>query len=360
MLTQLESRTISSLKVIFCFLIILLHVHYQMPDVETVSDSGSFVFQIQQIIREYFSTFLCGVAIPGFAIISGYLFFATANFSKDSYIGKIKSRMFTLLIPYITWNLIVFAGDVVLACCGKNNLVNNTEWNFLNILNIFWSVKSNDVGTCPYNGPLWYIRDLFILCILTPIIYPLLKTRGIKYVFITIIFLSLFVNMPYIYYHEQIFTGYFCIGAFFAVNQVILFSNKKYFINKILLVMGVVANLLYFTNYLGYTEFPMKFLKQFLIFCVLFALPSLELKFLQSEKIVKLASGTFFIYCMHNSFLAIFGPFVRGQSSTVYLAYYLMLPILDFIVGYAMYLGVKKINHPVLNLFLLGKHVKKK
>ena len=58
---------------------------------------------------------------------------------------------------------------------------------------------------------------------------------------------------------------------------------------------------------------------------------------------------------MHNSFLAMLGPLVRGQSSAVYLAYYLLLPVLDFAVGYVMYLGVKKMNNSVLNLLLLGK-----
>ena len=49
------------------------------------------------------------------------------------------------------------------------------------------------------------------------------------------------------------------------------------------------------------------------------------------------------------------GPLVKGQSSAVYLAYYLSLPVLDFVVGYVMYLGIKKIDNPVLNLLLLGK-----
>jgi len=235
MLTLQQSKSISSLKVIFCFLIILLHAHFQMPSPDTVSDGGGIAYEIQNLSRVYLSMFICGIAIPGFAVISGYLFFATADFSAETYKRKMYSRLFSLLIPYIVWDLIVFAGDVVLAFNGKNNLVSETEWNFLNVLNIFWGVKQNGAGTCPYNGPLWYIRDLFILCLLTPIIYPLLKSRFFKYIFAVVLLSALFVKIPYVYYHEQILTIYFCLGAFWAVNQIKLFSCNS-FVNGILLI----------------------------------------------------------------------------------------------------------------------------
>ena len=113
--------------------------------------------------------------------------------------------------------------------------------------------------------------------------------------------------------------------------------------------------MLYFTNYCGITKMPEMLLKQFFVLCALLAIPSIASKYLQNEKIDGLASGTFLIYCMHNSFLAMLGPLVCGQSSAVYLAYYLLLPILDFAVGYVMYLGINKINNTALNLLLLGK-----
>ncbi len=206
-----------------------------MPSPDTVSDGGGIAYEIQNLSRVYLSMFICGIAIPGFAVISGYLFFATADFSAETYKRKMYSRLFSLLIPYIVWDLIVFAGDVVLAFNGKNNLVSETEWNFLNVLNIFWGVKQNGAGTCPYNGPLWYIRDLFILCLLTPIIYPLLKSRFFKYIFAVVLLSALFVKIPYVYYHEQILTIYFCLGAFWAVNQIKLFSCNS-FVNGILLI----------------------------------------------------------------------------------------------------------------------------
>lgn len=42
--------------------------------------------------------------------ISGYLFFFRTTFSVDVYKKKLKSRIKTLLIPYLFWNFVVLVG----------------------------------------------------------------------------------------------------------------------------------------------------------------------------------------------------------------------------------------------------------
>lgn len=95
MLTLQQSKFISSLKVIFCFLIILLHAHYQMPSSDTVSDGSGIAYEIQKFSRVYLSRFICCIAIPGFSIISGYLFFATADFSAETYKRILYAQFFS-------------------------------------------------------------------------------------------------------------------------------------------------------------------------------------------------------------------------------------------------------------------------
>ena len=118
--------------------------------------------------------------------------------------------------------------------------------------------------------------------------------------------------------------------------------------------------MLYLTNYFGFTGVNENLLDQIYVLCALAILPIIGVKYLQNEKIVAIAPSTFFIYCMHNSFLAMLAPLVRGQSSVVYLAYYLLIPVLDFATGYVLYLIVKKIDNPIMNLLLLGKRSVKK
>ena len=87
------SNTITWLRFPLIFLIILLHC-YSVQRLE-----GSHETYFKAIYP--FSLWLGETGVPGFFFISGYLFFL----SKKSYSQKIQDRAYTLLIPYLLWNL---------------------------------------------------------------------------------------------------------------------------------------------------------------------------------------------------------------------------------------------------------------
>ena len=107
-----------------------------------------------EILKILVSQTLVKVAVPAFFIMSGYLFFANVEeFTKQIYQQKIRRRIKTLLIPYIIWNLMM-------------------------------AIKLNSLGTLlsglwtPVNMPLWFLRDLMIVSLATPIIYIFIKKLG--------------------------------------------------------------------------------------------------------------------------------------------------------------------------------------
>lgn len=107
-----------------------------------------------EILKILVSQTLVKVAVPAFFIMSGYLFFSNVEeFTKQIYWQKIRRRIKSLLIPYIIWNLLM-------------------------------AVKLNSLGTLlsglwtPVNMPLWFLRDLMIVSLATPIIYILIKKLG--------------------------------------------------------------------------------------------------------------------------------------------------------------------------------------
>lgn len=54
---------------------------------------------------------ICGkLSVPIFLIISGYLFFREGSYelTKELWISKFKKRIFSLLVPYLLWNFIVY------------------------------------------------------------------------------------------------------------------------------------------------------------------------------------------------------------------------------------------------------------
>lgn len=92
--------------------------------------------------------------------ISGFLFFR--NFDNHKWNTKISKRLKTLVIPYFLWNCITcILWYIVYTVLGKDYLTNeNIPLNTVDaIINIF------------KYSPLWYLYDLFLYGLLSPIIY---------------------------------------------------------------------------------------------------------------------------------------------------------------------------------------------
>lgn len=119
---------------------------------------------------------LANVAVPVFFLISGYYFFYGSEFGKKEYFQKLKKRGRTLLLPYLLWNMLpmlnVVAGNVFsILFLGKSTEALQTYlWELWQggIWHIWWDMTS---GTMPYDSPLWYVRDLMVICVLSPAVY---------------------------------------------------------------------------------------------------------------------------------------------------------------------------------------------
>ena len=132
----------SQIKLVFIILVTYAHSYGEIMEGYSVLGSGWDSYEVLKIIV---SQTLVKVAMPTFFIISGYLFFANnEKFNKEIYWQKIWRRVKTLLIPYIIWNMIMAIK--------------------LKIFNLSIFVE-------PANMPLWFLRDLIIVSLLTPILY---------------------------------------------------------------------------------------------------------------------------------------------------------------------------------------------
>ena len=119
---------------------------------------------------------ICRIAVPCFFLISGYLFFKKLeNWNLEIWREKMARRVHSLFIPYVLWNIIaalVFLGYQHLRFRfgrleAADFAYSPSQWGW-GCLNIFWNV--NDSGM-PIDYPLWFVRDLIIYTIATPLIY---------------------------------------------------------------------------------------------------------------------------------------------------------------------------------------------
>ena len=164
-------------------------------------------------------------AVPLFFAISGYLFFLgiRSSFSWHTYANKLHRRCYTLLLPYLVWNLIAFAlyalKDMVAGQALQHPLSLNLLWGSASLgtatTNVLgWHVAA---GTAPVQEPLWFVRDLMVVCMASPLIYGWL--RHLRWVGLLII--------GFVYYAGLwpnpagfTFTGiwFFSLGAWFSIS----------------------------------------------------------------------------------------------------------------------------------------------
>ena len=127
-------------------------------------------------VSEFLSHSLPRIAVPMFFFISGYYAFYKKDWSQRSiWMVELKKRVKTLLIPYLLWNSIYLVILLAKTQVGLRFGFSASDPFYITsvaqLLSYYWW----DVIVYP----LWYIRDLMVLCALGPILYQLLTwTRG--------------------------------------------------------------------------------------------------------------------------------------------------------------------------------------
>ena len=199
--------------------------------------------------RSFFSHEFCKFAVPVFFIISGYLFYQKVDlkFNFNLYKNKLHSRIYSLFIPYVLWNLIALIIDYIKNVTTDNSWINYNSNSIFEIIKL--SILGNEMGF-PINLPLWYIRDLILLCVISPAIFYILRNKkiGIIYIFILLILYLVDVGLPI----NIVGLLYFNIGAYFSINNINIILNRiyKYFIIALLSILTYqIYEIRFFLNF---------------------------------------------------------------------------------------------------------------
>lgn len=251
-------------------------------------------------IFNYLHLIILPAPVPILFIISGYLFFRNSSIANHSFfIEKCKRRISSLLVPFLTWNTIA-----IIILYIRFNLIAQENYTITDYLSGYWDFTQR-AGNDPADGPLWYMRDLMIVSIFTPILYQLLKKNVTAILFFAII-TALYVTNTGL--HITGFGGgafmFFSIGAYFAIH--------KLYITKIPYWIGVATLVLYIPSQLVLIEVgdnATGFLVTSIIkITALFYLTTLLFSKNILKPTPKLTSICFLLYALHG---IIIGPTIK-------------------------------------------------
>ena len=183
----------------------------------------------------------------------------------------------------------------------------------------------------PINTPLWFVRDLMVLVLCSPIIWWLIRKVGLLFViFLGIAWFFLlgeYVGFPGLS-HQSLF--FFPLGAFFGINHLnfVEMSNKLSWIPYVYFVVAIVDALSADTQYSYMTHHFSILLGMVAVVCLIGSL-------MQKDKIkvnTFLSGASFFVYALHNLFLGKMTKLVimgiRPDSSVLVLMIYFTMPLI--------------------------------
>lgn len=356
---ELTSRTIDVMRFPLAVMVVAIHTYFN----ESLNLRGTeipFTGEWAHKLIHFFSIVLTDAAVPAFFVISGFLFFYKASpvsnqlySAGGGYLQRTKKKVVSLLIPYLMWNLMAV-------------VIEPDNWStpMDELLIRFWGVD----GQGPWNGPLWFLRDLFVMMVIAPVFeYVIRKTK----LWLPILGLTLMLsNLA----GDKIVSGlsyvgitYFSLGAYVGIyHKEILSALRK---KKVMLLS--IFFLLMIARFVGVRidECP-EAINTILArtetnLYILFSIPAWAIiASLVAERATKmdtwkwLASSSFVIYVMHRLFnskvsalglLILHKPVISGTEAVI--LYFLTISI-TVVVCMATYWLLKK--NQITNALFLG------
>lgn len=317
-LSDYLSEKIKILSFLLTVLIVILHAN--MASLCT----GGISF-----LQEVMTAEVTRIAVPLFYLISGFLFFINYKNTWSDYQRKLGTRTRSLLVPYV---LFLLCGCIIMFVL-----------NHAYTIEVFWKIVKNGIlYSPPIFYPLWFLRDLYIMSLLAPIVYWIIRKVPILLI-IPIIVWALGKN-PFIFPTAEAML-FFSVGAFFTTKVKWLEKTAH---EGAWSCFFLWIFLCFFNCYVSEKVLTLPYATHCVIlllgiYAVWILYDKLYSRFSVGIKFATIYKYSFFIYLLHEPILTILkkiGLFVLGNSSWSIGIIYIFASILTILIVYGIGLGL--------------------
>ena len=257
-------------------------------------DADGFVSLFNEKAEFVLKNAVTRFAVPMFFILSGISFFR--GYDNSKYFAKIRSRIFTLVIPYLIWNTIWMVFEIACSYTFLSSFFAGREPFALTSVNIL-----KGIFFYQYNVPFWFVLDLIIFSLAAPLVHLLVRNKyiGIASIGLFAILADFGVEIPASIFYYPLSIVFFLMGALIGEHYFDLATRRskketRYF-SAIFLVTYIVLKTLFPDQ-----QHPLKTLSQVVVFALAaFSLWNIIDTFAGKLKPRKIYSRSFAIYAMH-------------------------------------------------------------
>lgn len=229
--TSETSSRISILRFVMIFGIVILHTPPYVPI--DLLEPGLFTS-----FKAFFQSALFRCTVPILSFISGYLLFRSGIDTTPRLL--LTKKFHSLVVPFLIFNLPFVAVALILQLTGKFEIsyqLSPFDWSE-------FADAAFSLHRQPINYPLFFLRDLFVLCLLAPAFGLLLRhSPKLGLILISVIFLCdidgelvLRTAMPVS----------FCLGGYVAISKLNLNALDRYAVPCLVLFLGMCAAIIIF------------------------------------------------------------------------------------------------------------------
>lgn len=322
---NLSSR-INLMRILLISGIVFVHVPH---DPETSPFLGLYGFF--DWLRVFLGDALFRVGVPCLSAISGYLLFRRGMSAFD-YPATVRSKAKTVLLPFVLWNGTLFLAVLLMQRAGVGVGYFPDLWN-ANTREIFSHGAA--IEELPVNVPLYFLRDLFVCILLSPILsffvrrFPLSTLGGLLIVTAWPDFSLYIVQKKSILFS-------FSLGIALALYKVDLKKLDPYAATitaGLFVATALLATGLYFTG--PEFTFELNLMRNLLaVFgaIALWASSSLLIQSRIGQRLANTGSLSFWIFCAHYPILVMMWMVWNRSGPDFYPAFYIGAIILCFMI----------------------------
>lgn len=202
------SVAIHRLRLPLVMLVILLHTLPHLQFLQNFTPLAGLLWCLEAIAR---------TAVPLFCFFSAYLFFSKFQWDGHWFIKQMWRKLQQLGVPLLVWNLLVWGAGYSLVTLGYGGIFQHTAdfsvTTFGDWLALLFGYNRN-----PLVYPLWFIRDLLLLFLLSPLFF--LCWRYSRWLLL-VCFTPVFLLQAWPWFQPALVSTYFfCLGAFAALANV--------------------------------------------------------------------------------------------------------------------------------------------
>ncbi|MBU0621563.1 MAG: acyltransferase [Gammaproteobacteria bacterium] len=167
---QRTSHQIEALRFPLIVGVVFIHMGANYSDV--ILDSPESSLFAYKFVIHLISLVVLSSVVPLFFVISSYLLFVRFTPTFDSYLGKLRSRMTSLLAPYLIWNLTYLAFKfVVQTNLWLASMTGGTSKRIVDYQFTDYFDALTGISNFPISYQFWFIRDLIVMVLFAPAIW---------------------------------------------------------------------------------------------------------------------------------------------------------------------------------------------